>query len=84
MIAAIYARKSTEQTPHDDQAVKVVIRGHQVGYLSRADARRYRAMPTAPAQVPALVVGGWDRGDRGVGHYGVRLSLRLDANEESR
>jgi|SRR5882724_3456539 len=67
-----------DDNPYDDQAVKVIIHGHHVGYLSRADAGRYRALPTAPAELPALIVGGWDRGDRGVGQYGVRLALRLD------
>ena len=73
-----------DDNPHDAQAVKVILDGHHVGYLSRADARRYRAMRTPPAEVPALIVGGWDRGDRNVGHYGVRLALRLDnADKES-
>lgn len=73
-----------DNNPHDAQAVKVILDGHHVGYLSRADARRYRAMPAPPAEVPALIVGGWDRGDGNVGHYGVRLALRLDsANKES-
>ena len=72
-----------DDNPHDDQAVKVIIQGRHVGYLSRGDARRYRAMPSVPAEVPALIVGGWDRGDRRAGHYGVRLALRLDADEES-
>lgn len=72
-----------DDNPHDEQAVQVIVQGRHVGYLSRADARRYRALPTAPAEVPALIVGGWDRGDRDVGHYGVRLALRLDADEES-
>lgn len=62
---------------HDDQAVKVTIQGRHVGYLSRADARRYRRMPNAPGEVPALIVGGWDRGPGDVGHYGVRLRLEL-------
>ena len=51
--------------------------------MSRTDARRYRAMPTAPAEVPALIVGGWYRDDRDAGNYGVRLALRLDTEEES-
>jgi hypothetical protein len=66
-----------DDNPHDNQAVKVLVLGRHVGYLSRADARRYRRMANAPETVPALIVGGWDRGDRGTGNYGVRLALEL-------
>ena len=66
----------------DDQAVKVLILNRLVGYLSRADARRYRAMPAAPSEVRALIVGGWDRGERGTANYGVRLALVLPKETE--
>lgn len=66
-----------DDNPHDDQAVKIMIEGRHVGYLSRADVRRYRRMDRPREEVPALIVGGWDRGDRGTGHYGVRLALEL-------
>lgn len=63
--------------PHDDQAVRVEIESHHVGYLSRADARRYREFASAPTKVPALIVGGWDRGEHHLGSFGVRLALKL-------
>lgn len=33
-----------DDNPHDDQAVAVSFTGTHIGYLSRADARRYRAI----------------------------------------
>ena len=66
-----------DDNPHDDHAVKVMIRGLHVGYLSRVAARRYRKLTDAPAEVPALIVGGWYRGEEDRGYYGVRLALRL-------
>jgi hypothetical protein len=62
---------------HDANAVRVEIEGKKVGYLSRADAARYRsASGPSPASIAALIVGGWDRGGGDRGHYGVRLALK--------
>jgi hypothetical protein len=49
--------------PFDRNAVLVEIDGHTVGYMSRADARRYqrRLLPlAAPIEVPAKLIGGTD------------------------
>lgn len=52
-----------------------------VGYLSRANAEDYHArmadlrLARRVACCRALVVGGWDRGGRGKGHFGVKLDL---------
>ncbi|MEX4009375.1 HIRAN domain-containing protein [Neoaquamicrobium sediminum] len=68
---------------YDSNAVKVTINGRTVGYLSRADAVDYkRALASAglagrAVDVDAIVVGGWDRGNRGSGHYGVKLDMEM-------
>lgn len=63
----------------DDHAVKVVIDGRTVGYLSREDARELRArlkqIKGFALEVPGMIVGGWDYGDGRTGHYGVKLDL---------
>lgn len=68
-----------DDNAHDSNAVRVDIRGKTVGYLSREDARTWRAK--APGsfrhECPAVIVGGWDRGDGDRGHFGVRLDLTL-------
>lgn len=50
-----------DNSPHDSMAVVVRIDGNTVGYLSRADARRYRrriSPSIAPIDCPAIIVGG--------------------------
>lgn len=42
-VAAVATLEFDDQNPHDDQAVRVAIRGRQVGHLSRAMARDFRA-----------------------------------------
>lgn len=70
-----------DNNPHDKKAVKVTIDGHQVGNLSRDDARNYRRRLTArklgmvPAQCGALVMGGFIGRDGKRASYGVRLDL---------
>jgi hypothetical protein len=70
-----------DNNPHDNQAVRVDINGMTVGYLSRQNAREYRKQlkkaghPGVVATCPAKIVGGWDRGQRDRGHFGVRLDL---------
>lgn len=62
----------------DPNAIVVEIGGHTVGYLSRRDAQRYRrAYERQAFTVPARIRGGWDRGKRGSGLFGVKLQLRL-------
>jgi hypothetical protein len=74
-----------DDNPHDKHAVAVSIGGHQVGHLSRDDARAFRRLVRyGPLSLherfecSALICGGWDRGDGDVGNYGVRLDLLLD------
>ncbi len=55
--------------------------GHTVGYLTRAAARIYRRWLAAQggagrtATCSAVIVGGWNHGPRGHGHFGVKLDL---------
>lgn len=69
------------KNPHDSQAVKVEIQGKTVGYLDRQHARYYRKTLAAggfkgrTARCNAIIVGGWDRGNGDVGHYGVKLDI---------
>jgi HIRAN domain len=66
--------------PHDQNAIKVVVEGHLVGYLSREDAAAYRPgllrlieeSPTGRAALEAQIVGGGPRRD-GIGFLGVFL-----------
>jgi hypothetical protein len=67
--------------PHDANAVRVEIDGELIGYLSRDNARRYRADLVAAGASQAIVrckariVGGFqtETGERA--HFGVRLDL---------
>jgi hypothetical protein len=67
--------------PYDQNAVRVDIEGLTVGYLSRDLAKQYRARlqqaghPTLRSTCSANIRGGWDRGRRDKGHYGVWLDL---------
>ena len=75
-----------DANPHDNQAVAVHIDGRRAGYLSRANARLYRAdlaaagASQAVVRCKAKIVGGFEtaRGERA--HYGLKLDLpRLSA-----
>jgi hypothetical protein len=66
----------------DKEAVGVLMGEEQlVGHLTRDDARRMRraliamGLEGCSLKVPALIVGGWDRGDGDEGHFGVKLDL---------
>ncbi|MES1200176.1 MAG: hypothetical protein ABUS57_01855 [Pseudomonadota bacterium] len=67
--------------PHDDQAVAVLIGGERAGYLSRDDARRYRAHlaavgePDLTVYCAARITGGFATRDGGQAHFGLRLDL---------
>jgi len=69
--------------PSDSTAVRIVIKNHAVGYLDRKTARRFHKMMAAAgyrnttAMCPAIIVGGWDRGPRDKGYFGVRLDLPI-------
>lgn len=69
----------------DNMAVKVMIQGGLVGYLPRETARDFRRALVAgdltahPVfECPAIIRGGWDKGDGDIGHYGVWLDLPQD------
>lgn len=64
-----------DDNPYDDQAVRIAIKGMTVGYLSRAQARKYRkVISVATNEVQANVRGGWNRaGD--TGQYGIWLQI---------
>lgn len=61
---------------HDPKAVRVVVAGKTVGYLSRSLARRFRMrFRQRTVYCRAKIIGGWDRGGGDSGHFGVRLDL---------
>jgi hypothetical protein len=65
--------------PYDSNAVSVRIDGRTVGYLPRADAKRYRPVLDRIVQagrvayVRADIRGGWNRSARDTGDYGITL-----------
>lgn len=67
---------------YDPRAVRVEVRGLTVGYLDRESARAYRRLAKArgieggAVLCPARIVGGWDRGKKDRGHFGVRLEWK--------
>jgi hypothetical protein len=70
-----------DSNPHDSNAVRVEIEGELVGYLSRDNARRYRAdlaaagTPSATVRCKARIVGGFETATGERAHFGVRLDL---------
>lgn len=70
-----------ESNPHDANAVRVEIEGALVGYLSRDNARRYRAdlaaagSAGAKVRCKARIVGGFETESGERAHFGVRLDL---------
>lgn len=77
--ACLATLKPEPDNPHDPNAVAVWIQGEKVGYLARPMAAAFiiSSQNNAVSEVTcdALIVGGWDRGERGMGHFGVRLDL---------
>lgn len=70
-----------DANPYDSNAVKVVVQGKTVGYLSRPSARRFRERfakaGVSVVTCKARIRGGWDRGPDDRGNYGVALNLTL-------
>jgi hypothetical protein len=70
-----------DSNSHDANAVRVEIDGALIGYLSRDNARRYRAdlaaagQPQATVRCKARIVGGFETSDGERAHFGVRLDL---------
>jgi hypothetical protein len=70
--------------PHnrkDPNAIAVLVGGLTIGHLDRADARAYSpvidrlASERRVAYCNATIYGGWDRGGRDRGNFGVSLEL---------
>lgn len=70
-----------DDNPHDAKAVAIYINGRKVGHLARTVASGYRDMLKKHGWVgwsitaDAMIVGGWDRGSRGKGDFGVKLDI---------
>lgn len=70
-----------DSNPYDDQAVAVHIGGRRAGYLSRANARLYRAdlaaagEPRLTVRCKARIVGGFETASGQRAHYGLKLDL---------
>jgi len=79
IVEAVLARE--DDNPHDDQAVAVTIAGQRAGYLSRHDARAFRADIAAAGnaqlsvRVKAKVVGGFETSSGERAHFGLKLDL---------
>ncbi len=70
-----------DSNPYDDQAVAVHVDGQRAGYLSRANARAYRAdlaaagTPDLTVRCKAKIVGGFETRDGARAHFGLKLDL---------
>lgn len=73
--------KLEDDNPHDSNAVAVLIEGHKVGYLSRSHAQGFREEAGRGLESArrilcrARIRGGWNRGPRDRGHFGVTLDI---------
>ena len=69
-----------DDNPYDSNAVAVLIDGAKIGYLARADARRFREEAGIQLESARRILcrgrirGGWQRG-RDRGHFGVTLDI---------
>ena len=70
-----------DDNPYDANAVAVLIDGRKIGYLSRSHARTFRTEAGERLATAARVLcrgrirGGWNRGPRDRGHFGVTLDI---------
>lgn len=70
-----------DDNPYDASAVAVRIDGRKVGYLSRSHARSFREeagerlLAARRILCRGRIRGGWDRGPRDRGHFGVTLDI---------
>lgn len=73
------------RNPHDRNAIAIQVNGETVGYLARPVASRYQPVVRRLAdtgqigQCRARIVGGWDRGWRDRGNFGIWLDLATPA-----
>jgi hypothetical protein len=62
--------------PHDKNAVRIEINFKKVGHLSREHAAEYRKiLGTTVSICDSMIVGGWNRGKKDQGHFGVKLDI---------
>lgn len=67
--------------PYDSNAVAVLIDGAKVGYLSRSNAQLFREEAGDQLESARRILcrgrvrGGWQRGPRDRGHFGVTLDI---------
>jgi len=79
VVDAVLVRE--DDNPHDNQAIAVFIDGQRAGYLSRADARRFRADlaaagdSTLRVRCKAKIVGGFETKSGERAHFGLKLDL---------
>jgi hypothetical protein len=70
-----------DDNPHDPKAVCIYIQELSVGHLDRETARSFQKQMAAAGaagraiKCSAIIVGGWDRGGRDKGHFGVKIDL---------
>ena len=70
-----------DDNPYDSNAVCVQVEGNTVGHLPRTNAVPFREAlgPAAswglPIRCNAQIRGGWDRGERGRGSFGIWLDI---------
>ena len=79
-VSAVLSLEDTN--PYDSDAVRVEVHGRTVGYLNRQDARTYRELLSAIAcsdelECRAVIRGGWDRGPKDRGYFGIYLDLPI-------
>ncbi|MBC8719309.1 HIRAN domain-containing protein [Ochrobactrum sp. Marseille-Q0166] len=61
---------------YDKRAIRVDIDGRPVGYIPRDETSDFHNILNGrSASVDAVIVGGWVRGRRGDGHFGVKLDV---------
>lgn len=68
---------------HDNRAIRVDIDSRTVGYIARNETSDFHSvLGGRSANVDALIVGGWERGKRGRGHFGVKLDIAVPVRLE--
>jgi hypothetical protein len=82
---AVYFRvnavlSSEPENPYDKNAIQILVNGEKVGYVRREDNVSLRAQLnavgiTGDVQCRAEIAGGWNRGGRDLGDFGLRLDI---------